>query len=342
MRNRFRITNAASIVLIASLLIGFAPASAQEKVTVLRYSSFFPAPHELGMLAAEWAKEVEKRTSGRVKVNYYPGGTLTPPQQTYDSILNGIADVGLTLPSYTLGRFPLTYVIELPLGAKNAAVATHMANEYYNTFKPKELDSVKVLYFFSSGPMLLHSRRPVNTMKDWKGLKVRSTGASAALVKLMGGSPVGMPMSEAYDALSKGVTDSILSSNETLKGFRLAEVTAHTVRHYASASCAGFFVIMNKKKWEALPADIKAIIEKVNSEWIEKTAAIVDRIDKEGEQFAKQSGMKFITLSPAEDKLWAKAVKPALNEYTKNMKAKNLPGEKVLKFCQDYIKTHQQ
>ena len=147
-------------------------------------------------------------------------------------------------------------------------------------------------------------------------------------------------MSEAYDALSKGVADSILSANETLKGWKLGEVTAFTTRHYGSASSAGFFVVMNKEKWAALPQDIQVTIEKINSEWMEKTAAVFDRIDREGEEFALEKGMKFIDLSPSEDMLWAKAVAPALDDYVKSMKEKNLPGGEALSFCLNYLKTH--
>ena len=82
----------------------------------LRYSNFFPAPHKNAILADQWCKEIEKRTNGRVKVSYFPGNTLTPPTQTYDSVVKGIADIGQTLAAYSAGRFLLTEVLAQPIG----------------------------------------------------------------------------------------------------------------------------------------------------------------------------------------------------------------------------------
>src|SRR5512147_3167669 len=85
--------------------------AAEEKVVTLRYSTMFPAPHRQSQVVNEWSKEVEKRTNGRVKVTVYPGNTLTPAVQTYDSVVKGIADIGLADAAYTRGKFPLTEVV---------------------------------------------------------------------------------------------------------------------------------------------------------------------------------------------------------------------------------------
>ena len=98
--------------------------SAQEKVIVLKYTNFFPAPHANSIIADQWCKEVEKRTNGRVKITYFPGATLTPANQTYDSVVKGIADIGLSVQAYTRGKFPLTEVIDLPLAYNSGYVAT--------------------------------------------------------------------------------------------------------------------------------------------------------------------------------------------------------------------------
>lgn len=96
--------------LVVALLGWFVPnlSMAQEKVVALKYSNFFPASNRVSLLCEDWCKEVEKRTGGRVKVTYFPGGTLTPPVQTYDSVVKGIADIGFSFASYTRGKFPLT------------------------------------------------------------------------------------------------------------------------------------------------------------------------------------------------------------------------------------------
>ena len=160
-------------------------------------------------------------------------------------------------------------------------------------------------------------------------------------VQFLGGAPVGMPMTESYDSLSKGVADGILCPNEALEGFKLGEVTAYTTENYGSAYSSGFFVVMNKAKWNSLPKDIQAIIEKINGEWIEKQGKVWDDIDIKGKDFAVKLGMKYIPLAPEEDARWVKAVRPILDEYVQTMKTKNLPGDEALKFCLDYLKANQ-
>jgi TRAP-type transport system periplasmic protein len=329
------------ITLCSFLLVSFVPTTvfAQEKVTTLKYSNFFPAGNRVSTLCDDWCKEVEKKTGGRVKVTYFPGGTLTPPVQTYDSVVKGIADVGFSFASYTRGRFPLTEVIDLPLGYKSAYMGAKMINDYYRKFKPKEFDDVKVLYLHVSAPQMVFGKKPVNNMEDMKGLKVRSTGTSAQIVQSLGGAPVGMPMSEAYDALSRGVAEGIVCPFEPMKGFKLAEVVRYGTQFGSSHSQAAF-VVLNKGKWNGLSPDIQKVIEGIDEEWIERQGKLWDELEIEAKEVFLQRGGKITVLTKQEDERWAKALRPMLDEYVKSMKAKNLPGDEALKFCLDHLKTH--
>ena len=162
-----------------------------QKTIALNYSNFFPAPHKHSVLADQWCKEIEKRSGGKVKIAYFPGGTLTPAAQTYDNVVKGIADIGFSCFAYTRGKFPLTEAIDLPLGYKNGMGATKLINAYYAKFRPKELDDVKVLYLHAHGPGLLHTKRPVNKLEDMKGMKIRATGLASKIVIALGGAPSG-------------------------------------------------------------------------------------------------------------------------------------------------------
>ena len=315
-------------------------AIAQDKVVTLKFSNFWPAPHKNSITAEEWGKEVEKRTNGKVKVTVYHGATLTPANQTYDSVVNGICDVGMSALAYTRGKFPLTEVIDLPLGYKSGVAATSLVNEYYKKFKPKEFDAVRVLFFHAHGPGLLFTKKAVAKMEDMKGMKIRSTGLSAKVVQALGGAPVGMPMTESYDALSKGVADGIMCPYEALWGFKLGEVVSNCTEDYAVAYSTAFFVVMNKNKWNSIPVDAQKAIDMVNEEFIVKYGKVWDEIDKEGKEFMVKKGAKVIKLSKEEDARWAAAVSPILDEYVKTMKAKNLPAEEALKVCLDSLKTH--
>jgi len=284
----------------------------------------------------QWCKEVEKRTNGTVKITQFTGGTLTPPAQTYISVTRGVADIGLSFFSYTMGRFPFMEALDLPLGYKSGYTATKLANEFYEKFKPKELDDVKVLFLMTSPPHMLFAKKQVKNLEDLKGLKIRSTGTSAKVVKALGGAPVAMPMSDAYDALSRGVAQGIIGPYEPMKGFRLAEVVDNSTE-YGSAYINANYVLMNKDKWNSLPANTQKIIEQINREWVEKMGKLWDELDKEGKDVFIQKGGKVTVLTKEENARWAAILSPILDEYVKNMKAKGLHGDQALKFCQDYL-----
>ena len=314
--------------------------SSEAKTLELNYSIFFPATHGQTLLASEWAKEIEKRTNGSVKINIFPGATLTPPDQTYDGVVKGIADIGMSVLSYTKGRFPLSEVIDLPLGYKNGLQATKMTNAFYNKFRPAELSDTKIMYLHAHGPGIFHTKKPVKTMDELKGMKIRCTGTSVRVVSALGATPVAMPQNESYDALQKGVVDGSVSPIETLKGWKIAEVIKSTTENFGSAYTVGFFVAMNKKKWDSLPKDVQQIIEQVNQEWIEKTGQTWDNLDTQGKEFSLGQGNQVIELTREEDQKWAQAVKPVLNEYVNQMKQKGVPGEDALVFCTEWLKNN--
>ncbi len=316
--------------------------AAAQEVIKLNYANFFPSPEPHSGNIEAWGKEISKQTNGRVKFTFFHSGGLAPADQIYDAVVKGIADIGMSCFTYTRGKFPLTSVIDLPLGLQDGVTATRMANAYVKKFMPKELDEVKMLYVHAHGPGLVHmTKKEVHTLEDLKGMKIRSTGLASKIVLALGAAPVGTTMPETYDALRTGVAEGAMAPIQALKGFRWGEVIKYTILNYGSSYSTGFFVAMNKSKWNSLPPDIQKIFETVSAEYLEKTGALWDSTDKIGVQFITEKGVKMIALSKEEDARWAEAVKPLLTGYVTEMKAKNLPGEEALKFCQDYIKTHQ-
>ncbi|HOP86422.1 MAG TPA: TRAP transporter substrate-binding protein [Syntrophorhabdaceae bacterium] len=337
-------THGIGILFTAFLIINIIifSAHAQENVINMNYAHFMPTVTKQAQLAEQWCKEVEKRTNGRVKIKFYPGSTLINAPLMYDGVVKGIADIGWSFLAYTRGKFPLSEVVDLPLGYKSGYVATKLANEFYKQFKPKELDDVKVMYLHAHGPgILLTAKKPVHKLEDLKGMKIRATGLSAKIVETLGGAPVGMPISDAYDALRTGVVEGISVTVEALQQWKLADYIKYVTENYGSAYTTTGFCIMNKKKWNSLPSDIQKIIEDINKEWIEKTGQLWDQLDKEGKVFAENKGIKFISLSKEEDEKWASKVRPILDAYVKSMETKNLPGDKALKFCIDFLNKNQ-
>jgi TRAP-type C4-dicarboxylate transport system substrate-binding protein len=311
---------------------------AQAKPVELSYSIFFPATHKHTLLAGEWAKEVEKRTNGRVKITIFPGGTLTPAPTCYDGVVKGISGIGMSVLAYTKGKFPLTEVIDLPLGYPSGVAATRLVNRYFAKFKPKEFGEVKILYLHAHGPGILHTKKAVNRLEELKGMRIRCTGTVTEIVKALGGVPMSMPMGETYDALNRGMVEGSMAPIESLEGWKWGEVVKFTTESFGSAYSTAFFVAMNKEKWNALPADVQKTIDKINAEWVEKTGKLWDEVDKSGREFSLKLGNKIISLSKEENQRWAAAARPVLDQYVKRMKEKGLPGEKALKFCLEGLK----
>ncbi len=320
------------------MFAGLSPASAADPIK-LRYSNFFPATHVQSQLAEAWCKEVEKRTNGKVKIEYYPGQTLTKANVVYDGVVSGISDLGLSVLGYTRGRFPLMEVVDLPLGYKSGVQATKVANAVYEKFRDKALTDTQVMYLHAHGPGLLHTKgKAVEKLEDIQGLKILSHGTSQKVVKALGGTPVAMPMPESYQALEKGVVDGAVYPLESNKGWKLGEVIDFVTMDFPAAYTTTFFVTMNKDKWSSLPDDVKKTIQEINLEWSPKHGQAWDEIDKEGLQFLKEKNKKIIELPPEEAKRWGEAVKPVLAEFVEEMKQKNLPGQEALDTAQQAFK----
>ncbi len=327
-----------AIVGVAFLSIGLFKAEAGP--IKLTYSNFFPPSHFNGSLGASWAKEIEKRSNGRVKITYFPGGALLKGPDMYDGILKGITDIGMSCFAYTRGRFPAMEALDLPMGYTSGYAATMVANDFYKKFKPEELSKTKVMYIHAHGPGLLHSKKPVYKLEEVKGLKVRATGLSSKVVKALGGAPVGMPQGGTYEALQKGVVEATFSPMEVLKGWKQGEVIKSTTECYSVGYTTAMYVMMNMKTWNKLPKDIQKIIEEVNAEWLVKHAAGWDKADQAGREFSLSLGNKIIPLSKEESARWAGAVAPVFDNYVKTAKGKGLPGDAYLDFIRKGIKKY--
>lgn len=330
-----------SIILLAAafgVFFLFSTAMAQPKPIEISYSNFFPPTHVQAQLGDSWAKEIEKRTAGKVKITYYPGGALLKGPQIYDGILKGITDMGMSVFGYSRGVFPSMEACDLPMGYPNGKAATEVINAFYEKFKPAELSKVKVLYLHAHGPGLLHSKKAVANLDDLKGLKIRSYGFNAKLAEALGGVPVAMDQGAVYEALQKGVADATLSPMEVLKGWKQAEVIKYTVECTSVGYTAGMFVAMNLDKWNALPADVKKVIEEVNKEWIPKHGDAWDSSDKAGREFTLSLGNKIVPLSAEESARWAAAAKPVIQGFVDG--AKGIPAKEYVEALQALIKKY--
>jgi TRAP-type transport system periplasmic protein len=312
--------------LLMSLLLSV-PVFAGTKPVALSYSIFFPPSHGQCKAGDAWAKEIEKRTQGKVKINVYPGGTLTKANNCYDGVVTGISDIGMSCFAYTRGRFPVMEAADLPLGYPNGLTATRAVNAYYKKMMPKELNDVKVLYLHAHGPGLLLTKKPVATLADLSRMKIRSTGLSAKVIDALGGVPVAMAQGDTYEALQKGVVEGTIGPVEVLKGWRQAEVIKSVTDCNVVGYTTTMFVVMNKDRWNSLPADIQAVFDSVSAEWIDKHGNEWDNGDKIGLEYSKSLGNGVVTLAADQETAFRNAVTPVIDEYITTVNAKGIDGK---------------
>ncbi len=324
------------------VIVAAASAALAAEPVKLTYSCFFPPSHIQSILAEQWSREVEKRTGNAVKIDYFPGQTLTKANQCYDGTVEGLSDIGFSVLAYTPGRFPVMLAVDLPLGYQSGAAATKVINDVYNQYKPKELDDVQVMYLHAHGPGLMFNKiRPIMKMEEVSGLKFRSHGTSAEVVKALGGTPVAKPMPETYEMLQKGVVDGAVYPLESNKGWKLGEVIKYGTANFSSAYTTSFFVVMNKNKWKSLSPEVQKTITEINQEWIPKHGDAWDSSDMIGLKYMLEQGGQMFGQDAKESARWKEAVAPILDAYAKDLTAKGLNGKEIIDFIVASLKKYQ-
>jgi TRAP-type C4-dicarboxylate transport system substrate-binding protein len=214
----------------------------------------------------------------------------------------------------------MTEALDLPLGFPNAWVANRVANDFFRQFKPKEWDKIHMLSMHTSpANVVLSATKPVYKMEDLKGMTLRGLGLIAEVVSALGGTPRSILMPEAYEAVQKKVIDGLMIPMETLRAFRLAEVTKYATECWQIGQVYTFYLIMNRDTWNKLPPALQKVFNEYPFE--EKLATMWNEVDIDGKQLGIEKGLKFIELPREEIKKWKDAVEPILDKYVKSMVA---------------------
>ena len=321
------------LLTLLSLLLGtllFAPGTslAQPSIT-LTYANFPPAATFPCVQMERWAKEAEKRTGGKLQVKTFPGGTLLNAKNMLEGVTSGIADIGNFAMSYQPGRFPVSEAVDLPLGFTSSKVASLVLHDLMEKYKPKEFEKVKVLAVFTCPPTNLMTKTPVKSLKDLKGMELRVAGTSAEVAKRLGAVPVAMPQSETPEAIQKGIVKGMISSLEILQDLKFASYTPYAT--IANLPVVSFAVVMNKAKWDALPADVKKALDGLSREQAAWTGEYVDKHVQESLEWSKKNHQHQVFTLPADDqKKVAELLRPMVDDYITRTTAKGLPGKQIV------------
>ena len=332
----FTIQKKLTILVVATVagMLLFAPLASAKPIE-LSLSLVTPPKHLRNInVINPWVKMIEERTGGKVKITIYYAAALAPPPQTFDSTVSGVADISEGLVYATPGRFPLTETVMLPeLGLQTSLACSKALWQLYLTVPElqKEWQGVKMLWLHTTpGIKLITRKKPVHTLADLKGLKIRVSGATAVKMgNALGFTPVSMDIGDLYMGLEKGVIDGVALPSEILVSRRLGEVTKYVTD--IDLGHDAFFVVMNENSWKGLPDDVKKVFEELSGEWaVEFTGKAWDKFDQEAEVKNKASGIEYLQLDAAEKARWKALLAPVKDEYAAELEAKGLPGKKVL------------
>lgn len=329
----FKAALAAGVLASATWLAGSTSALAQE--VTLRLHHFLPAQANVPTHVLDvWADKVEEASGDRIKIERYPAMQLggTPPQ-LYDQAAEGTVDIVWTLPGSTPGRFPSVEVFELPFMMTNAE-ATSRA--YWDIFDSKlrdtEFADTHILGTWVHGPGIIHSSEPVETMEDLSGMTVRApTRVITALLTELGANPIGMPIPQVPEALSKGVIQGAVVPWEVTPALRVPElVKNHTEFGGDHALYTTTFVLaMNKAKYDSLPDDLKKIIDdNSGAEFSAFAGRTQQEYDAPGRKLAE--GNNIIELSAEESAKWQEAAQPVIDNWVAEMDSKGVEGQALL------------
>jgi len=306
----------------------------------LKVSHFLPPNSNYQKTVLEpWCDKLAKDSGGKLKCQIYPAMQLggTPPQLA-DQVKNAVADIVMTSPSYSSGRFPYTEALEQPFTLPPGGLAGSKAMwEYTQKFAMKDYADFKLLAMFSgSGIIMSTSSKPILTVDGFKGVKLRSPSRSAArLLTALGGAPVNMPPAQITEAVSKGVVDGAMATWELVPAVKLQEVTKYHMQGPANQPAFTqnpLVMLMNKARYEGLPPDLRAILDKAaGPALVELAGSSWDKAIDDGRRLADQAGNRTLTVKPEDYAAMRKASASVEVDWAKDVAGKGLDGAMLVR-----------
>jgi len=333
-----RVTASALAGLIGAILMG--PVAVQAQEFSLRLHTLLPpvaAPPRTFLIP--WTEKLAKESGGKLKVGFFGPMSLggTPPQLV-DQARDGVVDIVWTLPGYTAGRFPKSSVFELPFLHTDAETTTLAVQDYADKHLKDEYKDYHVLLLHVHGGSLFMMRdKPLQSLADFKGLKIRTaTSAGALFLKSLGAVPLGMPVTEVGQSMSKGVIDGTMLPYEIAPSQKMQDLATYFVTLSGPQSrmnTSMFAFLMNKQSYDKLPADLKRVIDANSGRNIARMAGQNwDKIEQAGQQvMASKDKNKFLQIPAAEVARMKELAKPAVEQWLADMKAKGIDGDELLR-----------
>ncbi|MEO8158777.1 MAG: TRAP transporter substrate-binding protein [Betaproteobacteria bacterium] len=328
------------VIAVAAMLAGGGVGQAQEIILKVHHP-LPPSSTAHQKVLEPWCEKITAESKGRIKCQIYPsmqlGGSVP---QLYDQVKDGVVDVIWTVAGYSAGRFPLVEVFELPFMVKNAESTSKALWDYVRLHDADEFKDVHMIAFHvHGGGVFSMIKKPIVQRSDLRGMKVRApTRQTTKMLAALGATPVGMPVPQVPEALSKGVIDGTLLPYEVMPALKVDELTRYHSGPAASQPMiytSVFILAMNKARYDGLPADLKKVID-ANS-GIGLSAQLGRLFDEVEVLNKKKTGGIVNVISNEEIEQWKKIAQPVIDGWVEDADARGADGKALLKAARDLI-----
>lgn len=330
--------------LVAAAALG---TSALAQDVTLRLHQFLPPPAPVpSMILKPWGEMVKEASGGRIEIQHFDAISLGGrPPELMDQARDGVVDIAMTVVGYTPGRFPRTEVFELPFMMTSPVATAKAYWEMVETdWQNSEYKDVKVLGAWVHGPGVIHTQDGVSSLDDMKGLTLRGpTRIINDLLSELGAEPVGMPLPAIPEAISKGVVKGTVIPWEVTTAIRLSELVENHTEFSGEEALytAAIVLVMNKAKYDALPDDLKAVLDAESGEKLSAFASqVMWDMDPPARDIANGAGNSITVLDDAEVAKWKAASQPVVDRWIADMDGKGIDGAALIDQARALIKKH--
>lgn len=294
--------------LCAAIALGLTACTPAPRPTadhVLTYASPYPPSHPFGLADQEWMRWVESESNGEIAFRTYWSGALLSADMSMEEIRHGVADIGLITPIYAKGGAHLLRGQSGFYGGVRTItdqVAVYDCLDARFPYFEDELHGLQVLAVQGGNfPGVLTRDRPIRSLADFRGLRLRAQSDAVDILKQLGADPVNMPMGEVYSALAKGVIDGVVAPADTIRSLHFAEVANHftTIRFSRGAYPAR---AMSDKAWRRLPPEMQQILARGRRVWEAALNRELLKAEQAGIEYGQAEGITFSSIPASEQR----------------------------------------
>jgi TRAP-type transport system periplasmic protein len=329
------------MLLLAALFVLPDAALAQSKSTMnIRFSTWHaPMSREVQTVWIPMLEELKKRSDGRITYTLYAGAALGSGPEHFDIVAKGLSDMGYFTATWTPGRFPLSDVLSLAAWVDGKDVGTDIGNAMYERVLKQEFPGVKMIELNGCIQAFMWTRKPVKTLEDVKGLRIRSPGGHQTnYIKALGAEPVFMPLGDVYLSMETGTIDGIVTCPPLVLSFKLFEVAKYGT--VATFGCVTEGVIMNERSWQNTPDDLKPIIMEVCSNPFRTTGGLNAEVYGTMMKELEQQGMQLHRIPADQESQWFGLFQEETRKWADGLEAKGLPAKEVVKAFNEIAHKH--